>query len=83
MEIYRKLAEYNRFSADIGRRSDKQFRFNDSRYPEINRKIEKYINRTKKFPDFMDIKKQIEEANHVQQLFLSETQVISYGTYVV
>ena len=75
MEIYRKLAEYKKLSTDLDRRSDKRFRFHGTRYPEINNKIEKFINRTNRFPDFADIKKQVEEVNRLRELHLSETQV--------
>jgi hypothetical protein len=75
MEIYRKLAEYKKLSADLDRRSDKRFRFNASRYPEINTKIEKFINRSSIFPDFVDIKKLVEDVNAGHQLYLSPAQV--------
>ncbi len=75
MEIYRKLAEYKKLSADLDRRSDKRFRFNASRYPEINIKIEKFINRSSIFPDFVDIKKLVEDVNAGHQLYLSPAQV--------
>jgi hypothetical protein len=81
MDIYRKLAEYKRLSTDLERRADKRFRFHDSRYPEINAKIEKFINRTKLFPDFVDIKKQVEEVNRVRELHMSETQVNSFSVF--
>jgi hypothetical protein len=60
VQIYKKLAELEKFDGSLGRRSDKVFRFQGSRYPEINSKIEKFINARKAkrqacVPDFRDI----------------------------
>ena len=75
MAIYFKLAEYNGLSKSLERSSDKKFCFNESNFPAINRKIEKFVNRTKSFPDFWDIKKQIESINTEDSLHLSEMQI--------
>ena len=75
MDIYRKLAEYKETSASLDRRSDKVFRFEESRFPEINNKIVKFVNRTRQFPDFVDIKKLVEEVDQTKGLGLSENQV--------
>lgn len=37
--------------------------------------IEKFVNRTKTFPDFFDIKSQIEEVNQKKNLYLTDTQI--------
>lgn len=76
MDIYKKLAAYRKLSANLERRSDKAFKFDDSRFPEINVKISKFVNRTKQFPDFVDVKKLIEDVNSKQNLGLSEIQVL-------
>ena len=75
MSIYFKLAEYNGLSKSLERSSDKKFSFNESKFPAINRKIEKFVNRTKSFPDFWDIKKQIENINTEDSLRLTEMQI--------
>ena len=77
MDIYKRLAAYTKMSANLERRSDKSFKFEDSRFPEINLKISKFVNRTKQFPDFMDVKKLVQEVNTKQKLGLLEIQVIS------
>merc|ERR1712150_79360 len=41
----------------------------------MGRKIEKFVNRTKSFPDFWDIKKQIENINTEDSLRLTEMQI--------
>ena len=75
MSIYFKLAEYNGISKSLERSSDKKFSFNESKFPAINRKIEKFVNRTKSFPDFWDVKKQIENINTEDSLHLTEMQI--------
>ena len=75
MSIYFKLAQYKGISTSLQRSSDKKFSFNESKFPAINRKIEKFVNRTKSFPDFWDIKKQIENINTEDSLRLTEMQI--------
>ena len=75
MHIHNKLAEYKGMSKSLERSSDKRFKFTDSNYPEINRKIERFVNKTKTFPDFWDIKKQIEKVNEDNSLRLSYMQI--------
>ena len=75
MHIHNKLAEYKGLSKSLERSSDKSFKFSDSNYPEINKKIERFVNKTKTFPDFWDIKKQIEKVNEDKNLRLMEMQI--------
>ena len=75
MHIHNKLAEYKGMSKSLERSSDKSFKFSDSKYPEINRKIERFVNKTKTFPDFWDIKKQIEKVNEDNSLRLMDMQI--------
>lgn len=75
MSIYNKLAQYRGESKDLERSSDKKFKFLESKYPEVNKKIEKFVNKTKSFPDFWDIKKQIEKVNFDRSLNLTDMQM--------
>ena len=75
MEIYGRIAEYKKTSVSIERRKDKKFVFHDSKYPDVSRKIEKLVNRTKEFPDFTDIKSQIETVNLTKRLHLTDQQI--------
>ena len=75
MEIYGRIAEYKKAAVNIERRKDKKFVFHDSKYPDISRKIEKLVNRTKEFPDFADIKSQIENVNLTKRLRLTDQQI--------
>jgi len=85
MEIYGRIAEYKKSTVSIDRKKDKKFVFHDSKYPDISKKIEKLVNRTKKieklvnrtkeFPDFTDIKSQIETVNITKRLRLTDQQI--------
>jgi hypothetical protein len=61
MEIYRRLAKYDAKQVDLQRQEDKYFKFEDSKFPEVNTKITKFVNRNKVFPDFIDIKELVKE----------------------
>merc|ERR1712107_181188 len=73
MQIYSKIAEAKAFSDSLDRRRDKRLKCAESRYPEINKKIEKFVNRTKHFPDFQDIMKLVRAAN--KELHLTEGEM--------
>ena len=75
MLIYNKLAQYKGTSNSLERSSDRKFKFEDSKFPEINKKIEKFVNKTKSFPDFWDVKKQIEKVNIDSSLNLTDMQM--------
>ena len=75
MEIYGRIAEYKKATVSIERKKDKKFVFHDSKYPDISKKIEKLVNRTKEFPDFTDIKSQIETVNLIKRLGLTDQQI--------
>jgi len=68
MDLFNKIANYKELSNNLDRKSEKKFFCTESRYPEINKKIQKFINRTKEFPDFQDIKKLVKEANSTLHL---------------
>ena len=73
IQIYKKIAEAKELSDSLDRKADKRLKCTDSRYPEINKKIEKFVNRTKQFPDFTDIKKLVKISN--KSLHLSEGEM--------
>ena len=75
MRIHNKLAEYSGTERSLDRSLDKKFKFSDSLYPEINKKIERFVNKTQTFPDFWDIKKQIEKVNVENKLKLQDIQI--------
>ena len=77
MKIYKKLSELNDFDPSLGRRQDKKFKLEGSRYPEINVKIAKFINRARSqglqqvMPDCGEIHDLIKETNREKGLGLS------------
>ena len=75
MAIYNKLAKYKGEAPDLERCADKRFTFTEGKYPEVNKKIEKYITKTKTIPDFWDVKALIEKVNLENKLSLTEMQI--------
>ena len=63
MQIFNKIAKAKEMSGNLDRMADKKFKCSQSRYPEINAKIEKFVNKTRQFPDFQDVKRLVTEAN--------------------
>ena len=75
MQLFKKIAEAKKMSSTLSRKSDKKFICDESRYPEINSKVSKFINKTREFPDFHDIKNLVVEANgdlHLSQAMVQE-----------
>ncbi|XP_031624848.1 daxx-like protein [Contarinia nasturtii] len=54
-DIYEKLCDLTGESRSAERIVKKPIKFNDTAYPEFNRKLEKFINETKLFPDMFDV----------------------------
>ena len=84
--IYQRLSELKEFDASLGRRQDKKFKLEGSRYPEINTKIAKFVNRSrslgplglhKVMPNFDDIHKLIKATNEEKELGLSAAVIMS------
>jgi len=73
MQLHKKIAEYKQMSSSLDRKCDKKFVCSESRYPEINKKIQKFVNKTKQFPDFQDIRNLVLEVN--KELHLSKMQI--------
>ena len=63
MQIFNKIAKAKEMSANLDRKTDKRFKCSQSRYPEINAEIEKFVNKTRQFPDFQDIRGLVSQAN--------------------
>ncbi|XP_013793318.1 death domain-associated protein 6-like [Limulus polyphemus] len=63
MKVWNKLCELKGRAYDTGRQTQRKFHYNGSRYEEINRNIEKFINRKKLFPDYHDILGIVKEVN--------------------
>ena len=73
VQIYKKLAECEGREANMGRQMDKKFKFRGTRYPEINHKISRFVNKRKDrgeeyFPDYKDVLTIFEKCNEVHGL---------------
>ncbi|KAL7382014.1 hypothetical protein ABVT39_015068 [Epinephelus coioides] len=78
MKIYEKLCELKNCNTLTGRVIEQRIRYNSTRYPEINRKIERFINSPeaqRNPPDYQDILQQVLRANVRHNLCLSRKQL--------
>ncbi|KAF5908779.1 death domain-associated protein 6 isoform X1, partial [Clarias magur] len=77
MKIYDKLCELKNCSTHTGRVMEQRIYYSGTRYPEINRKIERFINRPEIHenpPDYTDILQVVKRTNQRNQLMLSRKQ---------
>ncbi|XP_043939488.1 death domain-associated protein 6 [Protopterus annectens] len=77
IKIFKKLCELKGCSSLTGRVIEQRIPYRGTRYPEINHKIEKFINRPDQFPDYQDILKVIQKVNDTSSLGLSAKQMQS------
>lgn len=78
MKIYEKLCEIKDCSTLTGRVLEQHINYRGSRYPEINRRIEKFINSPEartNAPDYQDILQVVLRANERHNLSLSRKQL--------
>ncbi|XP_068189720.1 death domain-associated protein 6 [Antennarius striatus] len=82
MKIYDKLCELKGCSTLTGRVIEQRIPYSGTRYPEINRKIERFINSAearRNPPDFQDILQQVIRANERHNLFLTRKQMNQFA----
>uniref|UniRef100_A0A671TGG3 Death domain-associated protein 6 n=1 Tax=Sparus aurata TaxID=8175 RepID=A0A671TGG3_SPAAU len=78
MKIYEKLCELKGCNTLTGRVIEQRIPYSSTRYPEINKKIERFINSPeahKNPPDYHDILQQVLRANERHKLCLSRKQL--------
>ncbi|XP_051991678.1 death domain-associated protein 6 isoform X2 [Xyrauchen texanus] len=78
MKIYEKLCELKCCNTLTGRVIEQKITFSGTRYPEINKKIERYINSQEVLhnpPDYSDILKVVQRASDRYSLLLSRKQI--------
>ncbi|NWR96003.1 DAXX protein, partial [Furnarius figulus] len=63
MRIFHRLCQLKECSSLTGRVLEQRIRFRGTRYPEVNRRVERFINRPDVFPDYSDILREIREAS--------------------
>ncbi|XP_051949054.1 death domain-associated protein 6-like isoform X2 [Xyrauchen texanus] len=79
MKIYDKLCELKGCNTLTGRVIEQKITYTGTRYPEINKKIERYINSQEVLhnpPDYSDILKVVQRANDRYNILLSRKQLI-------
>ncbi|NXC06534.1 DAXX protein, partial [Orthonyx spaldingii] len=77
MRIFRRLCQLKECSSLTGRVLEQRIRFRGTRYPEVNRGIERFINRPDAFPDYSDILREIRGASARHGLGLGRRQMES------
>ena len=77
MRIFQRLCELKRCSSLTGRVIEQRIAYRGTRYPEVNRRIERFINRPEAFPDYSDILKVIQKASARHSLGLARRQMES------
>ncbi|XP_008301227.1 death domain-associated protein 6 isoform X2 [Stegastes partitus] len=78
MKIYEKLCELKGCSTLTGRVIEHRITYAGTRYPEINKRVERFINRPETQtnpPDYQDILQQVLRANERHSLCLSRKQL--------
>ncbi|NWS85728.1 DAXX protein, partial [Toxostoma redivivum] len=75
MRIFRRLCQLKECSSLTGRVLEQRIRFRGTRYPEVNRRIERFINRPDAFPDYSDILREIRGASARHGLGLGRRQM--------
>ncbi|XP_071097235.1 serine-rich adhesin for platelets-like [Haliotis cracherodii] len=75
--VWNKLCELKDRAPTTGRPTERRFNYQGTRYPEVNKKIEKMINKKKIFPDFHDMKRLVAKVSINQKLHLSQKEIDS------
>ncbi|PVD22521.1 hypothetical protein C0Q70_18335 [Pomacea canaliculata] len=75
VKVWKRLCEVTGRMPSTGRPVEKVFKYEGTRYPEVNRKISKFVNRRKIFPDYHDICGIVKKVNARLSLKLNANQV--------
>lgn len=75
MHVFKRLCQLKDCSSLTGRVIEQRIPFRGTRYPEVNRRIERLINQPEAFPDFADILKVVQAASARHSLGLPKRQM--------
>lgn len=64
MRIFQRLCELKQCSSLTGRVIEQRIAYRGTRYPEVNRRIERFINRPEAFPDYSDIRSLLKQSQN-------------------
>lgn len=81
-EIYEKICDITGESKHAHRQVRKPIIFTGTGYPEFNKTIQAFVNRTKTFPDMFDVLRCLEHCNNQYGFKLSKDQIKSIGKYL-
>nr|CAB3236278.1 death domain-associated protein 6-like [Phallusia mammillata] len=74
MKVYERICHLKKVSVKNGRLIETKILVGATRYPELNNKVEKYINKAK-FPDFYAIQYLVKKASNQSNLNLKPTEI--------
>ncbi|XP_069800420.1 death domain-associated protein 6 isoform X2 [Dendropsophus ebraccatus] len=78
LRIFEKLCEIKDCNSLTGRVIEQRILYRGTRYPEVNRRLERFINCDRDiFPDYTDILREVERVNDKHHLSLSRKQMQS------
>lgn len=75
MRVFKLLCQLKDCDSLTGRVIEQRLPYHGTRYPEVNRRIERLINQPEAFPDFTDILKAVQKANARHSLGLPKRQM--------
>lgn len=84
-DIYNKLCDLTGESRSAERIVKKPIKFIGTSYPEFNRKLEKFINETKAFPDMFDVLRIMDHCSkhYNYRLNVSERKIVGMLTFLI
>ncbi|XP_064458117.1 death domain-associated protein 6-like [Ornithodoros turicata] len=82
MKVWLKICELEGRRPKTGRVIEKKLRYGGSRYPEVNKSIEKFVNKKGIFPDYTDVLSIVKSQNEESSLGLRDCQVQSVAEEV-
>ena len=77
IKVYNMLCELKDYSPSTGRVIEQKIHYEGTRFPEINRRLERLINKKDFFPDFQDIHTAVYKTNLKKTLGLDKRRVNS------
>ncbi|XP_033643665.1 uncharacterized protein LOC117303539 isoform X2 [Asterias rubens] len=77
MKVYNMYCKLNECSPSTGRVIEQKIHYEGTRFPEINKKLERLINKKDFFPDFPDVYKAVYKTNKKKDLGLNRRKINS------
>ncbi|XP_013388789.1 uncharacterized protein LOC106157618 isoform X1 [Lingula anatina] len=76
VKVWNKICDLKGRAPATGRPTELKFRYEGSRYAELNKAIERFINKKHIFPDYYDVKKIIQKTNVKHHLRLGQKALL-------